>query len=293
MMQRKYIVLLAVMMLLMVGTAFSVQASGISSLDEGKFYTSQAAHERLGTIDLESGVGTDIGPYTHRDLEITRTGWPAVNGAVYKNKFYVILNKRLPADATPDQAEAHLAQVNPRTGKVKLVGSPINLNLGGIEISYCGEMFATGFSLTNGLGHLYGDTNLYRVDRKDGSLTLIGDTGIERIMDLAFDPAGNLWGTVGNVLYTLDLETGTPTEMAQITGTGVGSDGAVNEIMGIGFTSQGELFGTAPFSDKLYSLDPQTGMATEVGTHGFVIPHGGDIPMIPHDMRCQDKDDDD
>lgn len=279
---KKYIFFIAVIMLTSIYAASSSaakQATVAESLP--KFYTSQAAHERLGMINLETGAGIDIGPYKHAELEITRTGWAAANGAVYENEFYTILNKRLPAESKPAEAEARLAKVNMETGHAELLGNLIHLNLMGLEINPCGEVFATGFSLSNKLGEWYGDTNLYRVDRQDASLVLIGDTGIERIMDLAFDPEGTLWATAGNLLYTLDLETGAPKEMAKI--TGVEAD---NEIMGIGFTSTGELFGTTPWVDGFYNIDPTSGVATEAGRHGFKIVHGGDIPMTVENVSC-------
>jgi len=287
MMRNKHIVLLTAMTLFVFGTAFSVRAGGIGSLDENKFYTSHQAHSHLGTIDLDSGAGTDLGPYEHPDLFIDRTAWISGDGAVYRNHFYTILNRRVPLDEDPPQPEARLARVNVHTGKVKLLGSPIHLNLIGLEINHCGEIYATGFSLINALGGIYGDTNLYRVDRKDATLTLVGDTGLERIMDLAFDPEGTLWATVGNVLYTLDMETGAPTEIVTITDTnGDPLPLETSEIMGIGFTSNGELFGTTPWTDVVYRIDPESGVATEVGNSGFVVAHGGDIPMTPYDTRC-------
>lgn len=246
------------------------------------FYTSHGGHERFGMIDLETGIGTDVGKYENPEVNILRTEWLIGNGTIYEDAFYVILNKRLPADATPDDAAARLARVDMETGAVELLGDVIPLNLMALEIDPCGQMFATGFTLSNQIGELFGDTNFYGVDRQDGSITLIGDTGIERIMDMAFDPEGTLWATVGNVLYTLDPETGVPTEVAQI--TGVEED---HEIMGIGFTSEGDLYATTPFSDGFYTIDPQSGEVTEVGRHGFVIPHGGDIPLVPHAVNCE------
>ncbi len=287
-MQSKRFVLLIVVTLFVFGTAFTARAVGTGSL-ENKFYTSHEAHSHLGTIDLDSGVGTDIGPYEHRNLVIDISGYLAASGAVYRNHFYTILNRpaRLGEDPPEPKAEARLARVNVHTGKVKLLGSPIDLNLFGLEISHCGEVFATGFSLIHPIGDFHGDTNLYRVDRRDASLTLVGDTGLERIMDLAFDPAGTLWATVGNKLYTLDTDTGTSTEIAAI--TDVNGDELpieTEEIMGIAFTSNGDLFGTSIWSGMLYSIDPESGAATEVGNSGFIAAHGGDIPMIPNDARC-------
>jgi ketosteroid isomerase-like protein len=246
------------------------------------FYTSQAAHERFGKIDLATGAGTDVGPYANPEIEITRTGWPVGNGAIYEDVFYVIASQRLPTGSTPDQARSRLGRVDMQTGEVELLGTDIDLNLMALEIDHCGRMYATGFTLSNQLGEIFGDTNLYRVDREDGSLTLIGDTGLPDIMDMSFDPDGALWATVDNILYTVDTETGSLTEMVEI--TGVEED---HEIMGIGFTSDGVLYATTPFSDGLYTIDLETGAVTMIGRHGFTIPHGGDVPMVPRDVSCE------
>lgn len=248
---------------------------------EVMFYTSHSGHERFGKIDLASGVGTDVGPYQNPEVNVLRTEWAALSGALYEDGFYNILNLRLPSGATPDQAKSRLVKVNMDTGDVELLGEVIPLNLVALEINHCGEIFAAGFTLSNKLGEWFGDTNLYRVDRKSGSLSLIGDTGLVKIMDLAFDPNGTLWATVGNVLYTLDMETGAPTEVVTITGVEKN-----NEIMGIGFTSDGILYGTTPYSDGFYRIDPASGVVTEIGRTGFKVPHGGDIPMVSRDSGC-------
>jgi hypothetical protein len=245
------------------------------------FYTSHSGHEHFGKIDLVSGVGTDVGPYQNPEVNVLRTEWAALSGALHEDAFYNILNLRLPSGATPDEAKSRLVKVNMDTGDVELLGEVIPLNLVALEINHCGEVFATGFTLSNKLGEWFGDTNLYRVDRESGSLSLIGDTGLVKIMDLAFDPDGTLWATVGNVLYTLDMETGAPTKVATITGVEKN-----NEIMGIGFTSDGILYGTTPYSDGFYRIDPASGFVTEIGRTGFKVPHGGDIPMVPRNSGC-------
>ena len=285
-MWRKLLIILMLFMLVA-----SVSLVGAQDDDDDAlpmFYTSHSGHERLGMVDLDSGAGTDIGAYTHADFEVTRATLIAGSGAIFDGTFYTILNKRLPSGADPEGAEARVARVDMDTGAIEHVGAAINLNLVGLEVSACGEVFATGFTLSNDIGEFFGDTNLYRVDEEDALLTLIGDTGLERIMDLAFDPEGMLWGTVGNVLYTFNMETGEPTTMATI--TGVEDD---LEIMGIAFNSQGELFATSPWLDTLYRLDPMSGEATEVGHHGFEIAHGGDIPMMVDDADCEGDSDED
>ncbi|HRW07941.1 MAG TPA: hypothetical protein P5121_22725, partial [Caldilineaceae bacterium] len=246
------------------------------------FYTSHAAHERFAKIDLVSGIATDVAKYENPEVEILRTAWFIGDGAIYEDAFYVILNKRLTVDDTPEDAQARLGKVDMQTGAVELLGEVIPLNVIALEVDACGQIFTAGFTLSNQIGELFGDTNLYRVDRESGALSLIGDTGLERIMDLSFDPEGTLWGTTGNVLYTLDMKTGAPTEMAKITGT---EDDL--EIMGIAFTSEGELYGTTPYADAFYRIDPATGVVTEVGRHGLEFMHGGDIPMEIQGVDCE------
>lgn len=262
--------------------ADGTSASSMQANVDVMFYTSHAGHERFGGIDLNSGEGVDVGPYTNPEVKILRPDWPALNGAIYEDEFYVILNKRLPSDSTADQAEARLARVDMTSGDVELLGSTIERNLVAMEIDHCGTIYAAGFTLSNQIGEFFGDTSLYRVDWESGELDLIGDTGLERIMDLAFDPDGHLWGTVGNVLYTFDLESAAVTEVAEITGI-EDEHGA----MGLAFTSEGELYATSPFSEEIFRIDPASGVATAVGSHGFTIPHGGDIPMMPRDTSCR------
>ena len=258
-------------------------SEAVESMVKVKFYTSHAAHERLGAIDLASAVGEDIAQYVNSEVEILRGGWFIPNGAIYEDDFYVIVNERLAPENRPDEAQARLGRVDMQSGAVEFLGSVIPLHVDAVEIDSCGQMYTTGFTLSNQIGELFGDTNLYHVDRENASLTLIGDTGLERVMDMAFDPDGTLWATVGNVLYTLDMETGTPTEIAQI--TGVEDD---LEIMGIGFTSEGELYGTTPFADGFYTIDLATGEVTEVGRHGLAFMHGGDIPMTSREVHCEE-----
>jgi len=259
----------------------AAEASGMAIPEN--YYSSHAGHERFGMIDLATGGGTDVGPIATTELTVSRTEWFSGNGAAYDGAYYMFLNKRLPMDGTPDQAQGHLTRLNIDTGATEIVGDVLPINLMAIEIDGCGHAFATGFTLSNDLGHLFGDTNLYSVNLNDASITLIGDTGLERIMDMSFDPDGTLWATTGNVLYTLDAETGAPSKVAEI--TGVEND---NEIMGIGFTDNGELYATTPFSDGFYKLDPMSGVVQEVGRHGMTLLHGGDIPMTVGNAGCAD-----
>lgn len=99
-------------------------------------------------------------------------------------------------------------------------------------------------------------------------------------MDLSFDPSGNLYSTVANNLYRLNLSTGASTLVATITGvTSGGKDGGV---MGIMHDTDGTLYATEYIAaSPLYEINPTTGVATVIGNTGFDFPHGGDIYSAP------------
>jgi len=50
--------------------------------------------------------------------------------------------------------------------------------------------------------------NLYRVDTTTGELTLIGDMGVDHLMDFAFDSSGMVWATADNEPYVIHTSTG-------------------------------------------------------------------------------------
>ena len=95
---------------------------------------------------------------------------------------------------------------------------------------------------------LYGSTGgstglLYRIDVTTEMVTLIGDTGFERLGGIAFNANGVLYGVSGgsanqSTLLTIDPTTGMATVI------GLASDPNAH-IDGIRFNSQGVLYGTA------------------------------------------------
>lgn len=115
----------------------------------------------------------------------------------------------------------------------------------------------------------------------------MGPTDVTRPMDLAFDSQGTLWlvsgGDDGNHLYTLNQETGEATFKSTIAGVEEATEPGA-EIMGIMFDEHDTLFATAymgtanlDFVSPLFNIDPSNGMATVIGSTGFVNPHGGDF----------------
>ncbi|MDX2131206.1 MAG: hypothetical protein SFY69_04040 [Planctomycetota bacterium] len=163
---------------------------------------------------------------------------------------------------------------------------------------------------------LYGVSNfgnfrtqvLVQIDTTTGAATPVGDTGLERIADIAYDRGmGVMYAlTTGADLYTLDLATGASTLVASNTGVlpegGLTFDasmgrllansstdllgvhtataarttiGAFNttdtDVSGLAFDASGRLLGLAKngtLSDTLLSIDLSTGQATLVGDTG-------------------------
>jgi hypothetical protein len=124
------------------------------------------------------------------------------------------------------------------------------------------------------------DTFLYRINKETAAITPVGDTGVSFTMDLSFDPSGNLYSTVANNLYQLNLSTGASTLVATI--TGVPSGGKDGGVMGIMHDTDGTLYATEyVVASPLYEINPITGVATVIGNTGFDFPHGGDIYGLP------------
>lgn len=107
--------------------------------------------------------------------------------------------------------------------------------------------------------------DLYELDVATNTSTLIGNSGIGAMFDIAQDPTTNiLYGiTSGGLLASIDTSTGAA--------TGIGGAGAF--INGLTFDSSGTLFGSG--GTNLYTLDLLSGLASAVGNTGF--SSSGDI----------------
>ncbi len=143
---------------------------------------------------------------------------------------------------------------------------------------------------------------LYRIDTATGAATLVGNTGVNEINGIAWDARSNtLYGYTKDAgLYTIDLQTGNATQVADQLGeipeggltfdsngtafavndrqlatialdTGAlssfGDLGQAVDVSGLAFSPTGMLFGYAKngsAEDALARIDPQSGLATEV-----------------------------
>lgn len=108
---------------------------------------------------------------------------------------------------------------------------------------------------------------LGRVDVATGAVTIVGNMGVV-MWDIAFDPAGNLFGLGnGTSLYRIDTTTAAATF--------VGSLGAtVNSLV---FSSAGTLYGAG---SSLYTINPSSGAATLVGSGGVGYSSSGDLAFV-------------
>jgi Thrombospondin type 3 repeat len=144
-----------------------------------------------------------------------------------------------------------------------------------LTIGPTGLEHVTGLAVDPTDGTLYGVTSdpgqLVRID-ESGQATVIGDTGA-RIPDIAFDPAGTLygWNEDGDDLVTIDLGTGRATV--------VGECDCDTYQTGLAFDRAGVLY--LKTGAELYVVDPATGtivssVALSTSTDGLltVDPQG-------------------
>ena len=246
----------------------------IGNSGAGEIYTPHAGHTRLGTIDPNTGMGTDIGSFQN-DL-ITASG-----AFDYDGQFYSLA-------LLENYTNSQLARVDISTGEATLIGSPTGTLTIPLEVADDGTIYAVGYLWPEVVGD---NTNLFTVNKTDGQLTAVGPTDVLQAMDLAFDSQGTLWllsgGENGNHLYTLDKATGEATRVSTVKGVVEATEPGA-ELMGIMFDEHDTLFGTAfmgsanpEFVSPLFNIDPTSGTATVIGSTGFVNPHGGDYYLVP------------
>src|SRR5262249_20145490 len=147
---------------------------------------------RLGTINRATGAGTDVGPFG------TSQTWAGAFGT--DGTLYTLINGF--------SGNAVLARVNQSTGAVTPIGGGVGTNMINLEVAADGTMYGIG----------YNDQVLYRINTTTGTATPVGNTGISATMDLAFSPAGVLYATVGNNIWTINTTTGASTFVGTFTG---------------------------------------------------------------------------
>ena len=261
-----------------------------------QYYTNYwtAVGMSIETIDVVRGVGVPFLDDVILD-EYPGKGFTAglgltfdVDGSVY------FLNNRLFGD-NPYLSE--LTKLDLDTGDTTVIAE-INNHFSGSEFDSCGNLYTVGFqSPPPNDGYywslLYGD-KLCRVDKYTGEVTPIGSgTGLPDVMDLAFDSKGTLWATTQNKLYTISLDDGSATEVAEITNVPMAPPGETNPmmIMSIAFDKHDVLYGTAIVGfwvteytvAPIMRIDTGTGEGTLLGYSELGYNHGGDT--MPTEVR--------
>jgi hypothetical protein len=206
-----------------------------------------------------------------------------VDGSVY------IINNWLDGVTSPPIGE--LTKIDLNTGEFTVIADLGN-HFSGSEIDACGNLYTVGFEPVGAnagyyFSPLYGD-KLCIVDKYTGEVTTIGEgTGLSDVMDLAFDSQGTLWATTENKLFTIGLDDGVPTWVADITNVPPTPPGETNPmmIMSIAFDKHDVLYGTAmvgfcavcdPSHSPIMQIDAATGEGTLLGYSELGYNHGGD-----------------
>ncbi|MHC4535164.1 MAG: NHL repeat-containing protein [Planctomycetota bacterium] len=239
----------------------------------GKIYTPHNRHQRLGVLDTVTGTFTDVGNFGLPDFTVIASMAFDTDGTLYG-----LANVR-----GSHSAISQLMVINRGTAEVAPVGFPNPINVVAFDIGPDGTAYVAGF---NGPEKWRGDSNLYSIDKTSGQLTLIGDTGVDKLMDFTFDSLGTMWGTVENELYIIDTGTGAAEHAATITGLDAVMIDPNAEVMGIMFDEFDVLYATALSlspehilveNSPLFIIDTVTGQATVVAEPVLSIAHGGDI----------------
>jgi hypothetical protein len=277
----------------------AVDDSGLNVLASGgglRYYTTYwtARGMSMETIDAVHGVGV---PFLDDVLldDPSGKGYAAALGLTFDldGSVYIINNWL----GGPNPALAELTKIDLNTGAATVIAQ-IDNHFCGSEIDACGNLYSVGFSPpppNDGyyFSPLYGD-KLCRIDKYTGEVTPIGNgTGLPDVMDLAFDSHGTLWATTQNKLYTIGLDDGVATEVAEITNVPPAPPGETNPmmVMSIAFDAHDVLYGTAIVGfwvtnvtvAPIMRIDPETGEGTVLGYSELGYNHGGDT--MPTDVR--------
>jgi hypothetical protein len=236
----------------------------------GNIYTPHERHQRLGVIDTVTRTFTDVGSFELPESVLIPEMALDIDGTLYG-----LVNRR-----GTQSGLSQLVIIDKETAQVTPVGFPNAINLMAFDIGPDGTAYVAGFNAP--AGGWIGDTNLYSIDKATGELTLIGDTGVDRLMDLAIDSSGTMWGSAGhtvtdNELYVIDTSTGAAQHAATITGVDAAMTDPNTAIMGIMFDENDVLYATAWSlieSSPLFIVDTVTGQATLAAQVEMSLPHG-------------------
>ena len=117
-----------------------------------------------------------------------------------------------------------------------------------------------------------GSSALFRIDPVSGVPGRIGATGVKALTDIAFTPAGKLYGISFSRFYRLNPRTGHATPI----GNGIGM-GSVNALAS---DARGRLY-VASTAGMFGTVNADTGRGTVVGSYGPGLGSSGDLVFSP------------
>jgi len=181
--------------------------------------------DTFGTIDLSTGLYTNIGSTSFMGANYLLSGLGVFGGHIYGGVDF----------------GTQFFEVNPATGALSLIGSS-------------SESFADTGSTTGALYELGADSNLYRINPATGATTLIGATGIPIIGTISMSVGGSqLFISQGGHLYLTNTTTGATTNVGSIAPANFGA------TADIGGTWWG---GSNGDPNRVYNFDPSTAAVT-------------------------------
>lgn len=137
----------------------------------------------------------------------------------------------------------------------------------------CAGVLAAGGVNAAPIMHVHDSSgNLATVDVTTGTVSAIGNMGVV-MTDIAFDPAGNLYGMSFTGLYSINA---TNAAVSFIGNHGVSGGNALV------FGSNGTLYGAGGSTTSLFTINPLTGASTSLGNMGFAS--GGDLAFNGGDL---------
>ncbi len=241
----------------------------ISMLLTGKGYSST---NFIYATDDDGYSLVSINQETSTSSSIGNMGEEAMGIAIDNNDgtIYTIVDSGIGLGPRPTE---QLASIDPVTGTATRIGAPmwdwmeVNAGVPALEIANDGILYAGGI-----------DGTFYSFDTTTGEPTLIRSDSIPMVMDYAFDSFGTLWAVAGtkNEFYTVDTATGNATFEFQATGVETNGFG----IMGIMFDENDVMYATNMAQQEytyLYSIDTNSGAASNMGALDASWTHGGDI----------------
>jgi hypothetical protein len=196
---------------------------------------------QFGTVDLSTGAFHQIGPATPGLM----AGLVWLNGSLYSL-------------VTTGNDAGYLAEINPATGQVTIVG-PTGLGYDAFSlVSLGGKLYLTDFNV--GPGNFQ---NIYSVNPTTGAATLIGPTGIPADASAPFTPNANGWINLcdetlfvlhGNLFATFDSFAIDPNP------------------------SDSTYLNTATdVAPELYQIDPSTGATTDIGSTDWYLDGAANV----------------